>query len=58
MDHAGYRMNVIERDSLPGFERVTFVVTVNRQKHAELLAALRASENTDQVVAFADTEQD
>ncbi|SNT18522.1 putative Mg2+ transporter-C (MgtC) family protein [Granulicella rosea] len=58
MDHAGYRMNVIERDSLPGFERVTFVVTVNRHRHADLLAALRASDDTDQVVAFADTEQD
>ncbi len=58
MDHAGYRMNVIERDSLPGFERVTFVVTVNRHRHAALLAALRESKDTDEVVSFADTEQD
>jgi putative Mg2+ transporter-C (MgtC) family protein len=51
-------MNVIERDSLPGFERVTFVVTANRHRHAELLSALRISDDTDEVVAFSDTEQD
>jgi len=58
LDEAGFRMDVIERDSLPGFERVIFVITTNRDKHSELLAALRAADETDQVVAFADAEQD
>jgi putative Mg2+ transporter-C (MgtC) family protein len=57
MDQEGYRMNVIERDSLPDLERVTFVVTANRQKHTDLLTAMRASPDTDNVIAFPDTEQ-
>ena len=58
LDRAGIRMNVIERDSLPMLERVTFMVTSNRTRHAELLRDLRASDRTEEVMAFEDTEQD
>ena len=58
MDKARMRMNVIERDTFPTLERVTFQVTANRTRHAHLLAELQASDKTDQVVAFRDSEQE
>ena len=58
LDQAKMRMNVIERDSFPTFERVTFQVTANRTRHAKLLADLAASAKTDQVISFQDSEQD
>lgn len=58
LDKARLRMNVIERDSFPTFERVTFQVTANRTRHATLLAELTASAMTDQVISFQDSEQD
>ncbi len=37
-------------------ERVTFVIKANQKAHTRLLADLRASDATDQVVAFRDVE--
>ncbi len=56
LDRVGERLNVVERDSLAALERVTFVVTANRTKHAQLLSELRASDAADQVAAFRDVE--
>ena len=56
LDRAGERLNVVERDSVAQLERVTFVVKANEKTHARLLADLRASDATDQVVAFRDVE--
>jgi putative Mg2+ transporter-C (MgtC) family protein len=56
LDRAGERLNVVERDSVAQLERVTFVIKANQKTHARLLAALRASDATDQVVAFRDVE--
>jgi putative Mg2+ transporter-C (MgtC) family protein len=56
LDRAGERLNVVERDSVAQLERVTFVVKANPKMHARLLADLRASDATDQVVAFRDVE--
>jgi putative Mg2+ transporter-C (MgtC) family protein len=58
LDKAGYRLNIMERDSLPGFERVAFSVMANRPRHAQLLADLRASIATDKVMVFEDADQD
>ena len=58
LDQAGIRMNVIERDTFASLERVTFQVNTNRAQHTALLAALKESDTTDQVVAFQDSEQD
>lgn len=58
LDRAGIRLNVLERDSFGSLERVTFTVSANRKKHEELLADLRASDRTDEVMAFEDAEQD
>ena len=56
LDRAGERLNIVERDSLAALERVTFVVKADAKMHARLLAELRASDETDQVVAFRDVE--
>jgi len=58
LDKAGIRMNVVEKDSFGTFERVTFAVIANKVKHDALLRELRASDKTDEVMAFPDTEQD
>lgn len=58
LDHSGIRMNVIERDQLGQLERVTFMVSANTLRHQALLSELRKSDNTDQVMAFPDTDQD
>ena len=58
LDHFGIRMNVIERDQLGQLERVTFMVSANTLRHQALLSELRKSDNTDQVMAFPDTDQD
>ena len=58
LDKAGLRMNIVERDSFASLERVTFSIAANRNRHAQLLNALRASDRTDKVMAFEDTDQD
>jgi len=58
LDRARIRMNVIERDTLGTLERVTFAVTANKRKHEVLLRDLQASDRTDQVMAFPDSDQD
>ena len=58
LDRFHVRMTVVDRDSFGELERVTFSVTANREKHAALLAALQSCDRADQVIAFADAEQD
>ncbi|ADW69842.1 MgtC/SapB transporter [Granulicella tundricola MP5ACTX9] len=58
MDKAGLRMNVVDRDSFGSLERVTFMVTATRHRHAVLLKDLRDSDATDHVTAYPDAEQD
>ncbi|MCU1222221.1 MAG: MgtC/SapB transporter [Edaphobacter sp.] len=56
LDRAGERLTLVERDSIAMLERITFEVKANRDGHKRLLAELRASDATDQVVAFRDAE--
>lgn len=58
LDRMGIRMNVQERDSVGGLERVIFAVSANDKRHAQLLQALRETDAGDQVVAFRDTEEE
>ena len=58
LDGAGIRLNVVERDSFGGMERMTFSVSANPKKHASLTEALRASDAANQVVVFRDAEED
>jgi putative Mg2+ transporter-C (MgtC) family protein len=58
LDRKGIRLNIQEKDSGGGFERITFAVSSNSKHHAQLLQALRASDATDQVVVFRDAEEE
>ena len=58
LDAAGLRLNVQDRDNIAGIERVAFSITTTRNVHARLLNELRASDATDRVVTFRDTEEE
>jgi putative Mg2+ transporter-C (MgtC) family protein len=58
LDRAGERLNILERDSVALLERVSFVVTADQKKHKHLLADLKESDATDEVVVFRDSEED
>ncbi|QMV17666.1 MgtC/SapB family protein [Granulicella sp. 5B5] len=58
LDSAGQRLSVLERDNVAGIERVAFTVMATMKTHNRLLAELRASDATDQVVAFKDAEEE
>lgn len=58
LDRSGDRLDIVERDTVAMFKRVTFVVIANRKKHAELIAELRSNAATDQVMVFRDKTED
>jgi len=58
LDSAGQRLSVLDRDNVAGLERVSFTVVGTQKEHARLLHELRASDATDQVVAFRDLEEE
>jgi putative Mg2+ transporter-C (MgtC) family protein len=57
LDAAGQRLEIKDRDNLAGLERISFTVLAARKEHERLLTALRASDATDQVIAFRDAEE-
>jgi putative Mg2+ transporter-C (MgtC) family protein len=58
LDSAGVRLSVQDRNNVAGMERVSFEVNATRKEHQRLLHDLRASDATDQVVAFQDQEEE
>jgi putative Mg2+ transporter-C (MgtC) family protein len=58
LDEAGERLSVLERSNVAGMERVSFTVVATRRTHTKMLHELRASDATDQVVAFRDLEEE
>ena len=58
LDSVGQRLSVQDRDNIAGIERVSFTVTTTRKIHARLFHELQASDATDQVVLFNDTEEE
>jgi len=56
LDAVGQRFQVIDRDSVAGWERVSFTVIATKRKHAQVLAQLRSNDATDHVVVFEDAE--
>jgi putative Mg2+ transporter-C (MgtC) family protein len=58
LDSAGQRLSVQDRDNIAGIERVSFTVTTTRKIHTHLYKELQASDATDQVVIFNDTEEE
>lgn len=58
LDRMGIRLNIVDRDSVDGFERITFTVPTARRRHVELIGALRSTEGAEQVVVFGDPEEE
>jgi putative Mg2+ transporter-C (MgtC) family protein len=58
LDSVGQRLSVQDRDNIAGIERVSFIVNTTRRVHTRLYNELRASDATDQVVMFNDTEEE
>ena len=58
LDRMGIRLNVQERDNVGGLERITFSISANDKRHAQVLQALRQSDGADQVVVFRDSEEE
>jgi putative Mg2+ transporter-C (MgtC) family protein len=58
LDKGHIRLNIVERDTVGALQRVTFTVSASRDRHAQLLAELRASDATDQVSVFRDEQED
>jgi putative Mg2+ transporter-C (MgtC) family protein len=58
LDRMQIRLNVLEQESVEGFERMTFAVPASRTRHVELIRELRSSGKTEQVVVFRDPEEE
>jgi putative Mg2+ transporter-C (MgtC) family protein len=58
LDSVGQRLSVQDRDNIAGIERVSFIVTATPKNHTRIYNELQASDATDQVVMFRDTEED
>jgi putative Mg2+ transporter-C (MgtC) family protein len=58
LDRLELRLNVVDKDSVAGLERLTFLVTTDRTQHAVLLGELKQSDQTDEVIAFRDEEEE
>jgi putative Mg2+ transporter-C (MgtC) family protein len=58
LDLEGVRLNIVDRDSYAGEQRITFAVTCGVEKHNRLLTELRATDATDEVVVFRDAEEE
>lgn len=56
LDAIGQRLQVIDRDNVAGWERVSFTLNATKRKHAQVLAELKANDATDHVVVFDDAE--
>jgi putative Mg2+ transporter-C (MgtC) family protein len=58
LDRAGLKLDVLNRDNVAGLERIAFWVLATRTQHAKMIAELRASDASDQVVTFQDEESE
>jgi putative Mg2+ transporter-C (MgtC) family protein len=58
LDRLELRLNVVDKDSVADLQRLTFLVTTDRKQHAVLLGQLRDSDQTDEVIAFRDEEEE
>jgi putative Mg2+ transporter-C (MgtC) family protein len=56
LDALGQRLQVVERDNVAGWERVSFLVMCTRREHRAVLAQLKANDETDHVVVYEDAE--
>jgi putative Mg2+ transporter-C (MgtC) family protein len=58
LDKTKLRLNIVERDTVGAWERVTFSVSASAARHKQLLAELTASDAADRVACFRDEEED
>jgi putative Mg2+ transporter-C (MgtC) family protein len=58
LDSVGLRLSVLDRDNIAGIERVSFIVTATHKIHHHIHHELEASDATDNVVVFNDTEEE
>jgi len=58
LDKEDVRLNITDRDSYAGVQRITFAVSCGIEKHNRLLAGLRATDAAEQVVVFRDAEEE
>jgi putative Mg2+ transporter-C (MgtC) family protein len=58
LDRDGIRLTILERDTVATLQRISFLITVDRATHTRLLNQLRESDETDQVLAFRDQEDE
>jgi putative Mg2+ transporter-C (MgtC) family protein len=58
LDRFEVRLNIVDKDSVADLERLTFLITTDRRKHAALLGELKLSDQTDEVIAFRDEEEE
>jgi len=58
LDAASLRLQIQDRDNVAGMERISFSIMATRKMHARILAELRASDATDQVIVFRDRQDD
>ena len=56
LDAVGQRLHVLEHDNVAGWERICFPVFATRSGHRQVLTQLKASDATDSVVVFDDSE--
>lgn len=56
LDAVGQRLQVLDRDNVAGWERVSFTLTATKRKHAQVLTELKANDATDHVAVFEDSE--
>lgn len=58
LDAAGQRLATQDCDTIAGIERVSFAINATSKIHARLLDQLRASDATDHVITFHDSEEE
>lgn len=58
LDREQMRLNILDRDKVGEWERVTFPISASRARHKQLLAELVACDATDHVVSYRDEEED
>lgn len=57
LDPRGLPLRVVDRDTVAGWERVSFSLMATRKEHAAILHELRDSDATDRVVVYQDQEE-
>ena len=58
LDASSQRLQILDRDTIAGIERISFSIVATRKTHHRILTELRASDATDQVIVFRDREDE